>query len=213
MLDSVRNMLRDPNIPADGSCRIRAFCSNVLSDVPDFHCQLLDRDAVLTIGSIGRLEKPFLIPMLEKLQELFKDGRKYNLVLIGGTPFPAVIDNINRMMGEFTNVKLVITGYMYPIPISLLNSIDIFISTASSARVSYQAKRPTIRVHHETGDPTCVSGTEAYPVSTSSLVDVSLVDLLRRIVSGKLEIRYEDDSIERMNAEMNEEFARQLTLF
>ena len=214
--DSVRKMLGDSSIPSDGRYRLTAYCSNVLGDVEEDISSRFDKEADYTFGCIGRLEKMFLVPMLESLVPLFTNGKKYNLVLIGGTMNPSAIDAIKNVIAKTPSVNLVITGYMYPIPISLLGKIDLFFSTAGSARVSYDARRPTIRVHHENGLPTGVFGSAEYPVGdgkgVSPIPDVTLIDLIQGILSGNLKIKYQDKDPD-YNAKIDKEFSHHLELF
>lgn len=135
-------------IKRDESYHLKAYCTNVVEDVeaemPDF----LNK-ADFTIGSIGRLEKPFLFPILNEVKNFILDYPQltFNILLIGGAPDDSLHEKkiMNLFLGV-TNVRLHITGYLYPIPEILLKFTDVFISSAGSAMISYRYGIPTISI-------------------------------------------------------------------
>ena len=213
---SVSKMLKDPNIIVYPQNIINAYCSNVVDDVENNFLPFILPERFLTIGSIGRLEKPFVIPMLKELCVYFNihQDKTYNLILIGGTSESKVISVIKSIIKKCTNVNLVITGILYPIPRELLNLVDLFISTSGSAGVSYYENRPTIKVHPVSGKPVGIMG-YSFNVETDSmfneLSDVTIIDMINQIVEQKI-----FDSIKKNNYSkeyhelMSKEFDRQL---
>lgn len=101
------------------------------------------------IGSIGRLEKPFVLPNIIAVINYVKSdsAHRYLLLLIGD----CAANNSNRKEIEarcssVSNLDLMITGYLYPIPIKLIRQCDMCFSSAGSAMVSKICGVPTISI-------------------------------------------------------------------
>lgn len=149
---SIPMMLKDYDSAALEGRHIVAECNNVVDDVP---CTLIDHipKADYTIGSIGRLEKNFVIGGLKQvilLANKYNDCA-FNLILIGNGSDERV-NEIKKIFEQVTNVTLLITGYMYPIPKKLLEMIDCFFSSAGSVHVTSELGKPTISMAAD-GDP------------------------------------------------------------
>lgn len=213
---AVSKMIKEPNLQFKPFMAFSAPCNNVVQDIPCSICDALP-DARLTIGSIGRLEKEFLYIVLEQLKIFFDDNPtdKFNLLLIGGST-KKVISRIKHLFKDTSNVNLIITGYIYPIPKKLLLNVDIFISTAGSALVSFNYNRPTLKAHPFTGEILGVLGNSLDARSSDFLandyVSLDLISAINNIERGQLEISYEeyDDSIEFDRAK--KEFDRELSI-
>lgn len=212
---SVQDMLKDKSIQFEDWMRIAAYCSNVVADCDDEFSAMLWKDATLTFGSIGRLEKGCVLPLLKGIIDYcLLHGGKYNLVMIGGGKKNNV-KKIRNLIGKYQNINLIITDFIYPIPHSLLQNIDIFISTAGSAGVSFYEKRPTIIVHPITGESVGIMGYTFINGKNSMFDDssVSLLETIKQVIEEKDKIVYDNDYIESYNNRMNAEFQRQLGFF
>ena len=64
---AVRRMLEDESLPYDESMQVIAHCNNTIDNCEDEITPKLDHNATLTIGSIGRLEKKYVLPLAEQL--------------------------------------------------------------------------------------------------------------------------------------------------
>ena len=150
--NSISMMLKDYDSALLDGRYIVAECNNVVDDVP---CALLEHipKADYTIGSIGRLEKNFVIDGLKQVILLANkhQGCSFNIILIGSGSDER-INEIKKMFEQVTNVTLLITGYMYPIPVKLLERIDCFFSSAGSVHVTSKLGKPTISMAAD-GDP------------------------------------------------------------
>lgn len=213
---SVSQMLNDPGIEYAPHMSISAFCNNVTADCEDTISSLLDQSADYTIGSIGRLEKLCVLPIVNAVCEYAGryPGQKCNLILIGGTEDQAQLSRIQEAASRAANVKLVITGLLYPIPESLLRNIDAFVSTAGSVRVSYNAERPTVMVHPDSGVPVGILGYD-YQLGERTMYDAEqgadIASKLELILHGGIDIVYSDESTAAYQERMSKEFARQLS--
>lgn len=211
---AVAKMLDDDTIEPRPDSAISTFCNNVVEDVPEPFTQQLDPSATRVIGSIGRLEKPCVGPILDGILRYAArhPGETLQVVLIGGAPSPALEKQIRARFDGEPRIRLLVTGNLHPIPKRLLDSIDAFVSTAGSARVSYRAGRPTVLVHPVSGIPAGVPGLDfdyARQTMYDARPELSVEGCLERIFSGKDEIRYLYTGLE-YRKYMHAEFERQL---
>lgn len=212
--ESVSQILAKPDLPFREDIRVRAYCTNVIQECEDRFSELLLKDAEATIGSIGRLEKDYVKPMLIKFSEIFKANpdKKYNLVLIGDSADKREIAKIKEIIGECGNVNLIITGYLYPIPASLINNIDCFASAAGSASASYYGNRPSVRIHHITAEPIGIVGYDYMPGDKVGevLKDRDLTDCINMMLYSDIEIKYTENFEKDFYEKMYAEFERHL---
>lgn len=133
------------NCCIDGGPFLPALCQNVVEDI-EIPKRLKLPIADYTIGSIGRLEKPYIPYLIREIVKYVNRHQKkqYNLLLIGGTNDNKRILEIKKGTENIKNLNVIITGYMFPIPKQLILKVDLFISSAGSAGVSYGLDRPTI---------------------------------------------------------------------
>ncbi|MBR6872273.1 MAG: hypothetical protein IKN17_02060 [Ruminococcus sp.] len=213
---SVGLMLDDPNVKQRPDTKFSAYCNNVFDDCIDVFSSQLDEDADYTIGSIGRLEKPCVIPLLEGIKEYIvqNSDKKFNLVVIGGQGTDSKISAIKEMFEGLKNTKLIMTGDMYPIPNSLVDKIDVFVSTAGSASATFKFGKPTVKVNPVTGVPAGIMGYDFIPGKDmySRNENASIPDHLKKVLVDKVGIDYcqkLDDSFYRI---MYAEFDRQLNI-
>ena len=155
---SLKQLFRESEIsPKYDDYSLPALCQNVTSDEKN---DLVIEHADLTIGRIGRLDKPYVDYMLNSVIDYcsLKQDKMYNLVLIGGAESSEREKQIIAKFSKVHNINLYITGFLFPIPLDLINSIDIFISSAGSAGVSYRAQKTTISLDAKDGMPIGVLG-------------------------------------------------------
>ena len=215
---SVGKMLEDENIPFDKSMQVSAYCNNTIDECKDEISKRLKPDAYLTIGSIGRLEKPYVLPLAEQLSFYCKShsGSLFNIVFVGGTRNIKQIDRITHIFKECSNVNLVLTGAQFPIPRSFVDNCDLFISAAGSAYATYCCGCPTITLNPSTGGLIGIPGltiqegeytiyTSNYPVSEiGSMIDY-LMNNLDKIKHSDI---FSDGTYKK---QMEDEFYRQLS--
>ncbi len=217
--DAVGRMLNDPGIPFRESTRISAYCNNTIDECEDTITPQLDPSAVLTVGSIGRLEKPYVIPFLRAFCDYARSrpDDRINLVMIGGTRAAKRIGEIRAIVGKAGNVHLVMTGYMFPVPRRFVRKCDVFVSASGAAGATYYDQRPTIRLNPTTGNIIGVMGLTFQLGEHGAFADgcplSELGDMIGMALEKSDEIRYvnqiRDGSYER---NMKKEFDRQMAL-
>lgn len=108
----------------------------------------LDYDKSLkTILSIGRLDKPYIMPMLEEIS-LFTDnsGQRVNLFLVGGAADESYITVIKAFLNDKPHIVPYYFGYMFPVPESIIKSADVAIAVSGSILVPAEMGIPTIAI-------------------------------------------------------------------
>lgn len=216
---SVAKMLGDENLPFDGSMRIGAFCNNTVDECEDTISSQLSPTANLTIGTIGRLDKGYVMPMVRQLKDLFLSHpqRTYNLVVIGGTRSDRQQKEIRKLLQPVKNVNLIMPGALFPVPVSFVNRCDLFISAAGAAVATYYQKRPTINLNPKLGDIIGIYGLTCrirqYELYSSNAPLTDLEKTIDLLLEKKDEIEYVDDMVNGdYQQKMDTEFARQLSL-
>ena len=214
---SVNQMLTDDTAERRTDTKIRAFCTNVIADCPDTVFANLDPEADFTLCSIGRLSKPYVLPLLDAVKDFILSCRdkSFNLILIGGEGSKERIDAIQAMFRELPQVKLVLTGNMYPISRYLVDRVDAFVSTAGAASATYRYGRPTVLIHPLNGKACGIPGLD-FVFRQKSMYEeeqaFTVQNCLKRILLDQVTIDYPFAFDETYQREMEEEFARQLSL-
>lgn len=172
--DSICQMFDDENIVKRDDTRFSAVCNNVIEPCEDRYTGQLREDADYTLGSLGRLEKPCVPKIVTGIKAFIsKNPNKiFNVVFIGGSTVKERVEYIKDVLGNCSNIKLLMTGNMYPIPASFAKKMDVFVSTAGSASATYNFGIPTVRVNPVTGSPLGVVGLDFMP-GGKSMFDTS----------------------------------------
>lgn len=188
------------NLPLENSPALLAYCANCLEDL-DYLSHHKIKKTDYTIGSIGRLEKSFLLKNLKEVRRftnLYAD-KSFTILLIGGSDNPIYEFEINKLFQKCKNVQVYITGNIYPIPVELVRLGDVFISQAGSVSVSKKLGIPTIRcciiddlpisIENE-GDPVITNRDENHPILN---VQEALESILFKKKYSKLNIYFDTD--------------------
>lgn len=124
---------------------LNAWCSNSVRDIATGLIEKFPKTDFL-IGSIGRLDKGYVKNIVDSVCAVADtvNDKSFGLVLIGGTNDTKVAKYLEEQIVAHANVELFITGYVWPIPASVFNAFDLFISAAGSARISANMNIATI---------------------------------------------------------------------
>ena len=215
-LQSVNQMLDDDTVERRDDTRISAYCNNVVEDCEDRISGQLDAGVDHVFGSIGRLDKPCVPAILRGFKQYFEShpDERFELVLIGGAVYGKRQKMIREELSGCSNADLIITGNMYPIPLSLLKNIELFVSTAGSAAVTYKSYRPTVRVHPLTGEPVGVIGLD-FDQMEKNMYDVdpelTIPGCIERALKNADSIVYKNTFDDGYRERMDAEFKRQLS--
>lgn len=127
--------------------QLPAHCSNSIEDCnPKISNNLPPAD--FYIGSFGRINKPFVLPMIDRLSSYVAEhpDKKFHLVLFGWSDNPDHYEYITKKIKAIPNLSFQITGPIYPVSRSDLKKMNVFISTAGAAWATYMEKILTISV-------------------------------------------------------------------
>lgn len=130
-----------------------AWCSNVVADMDSDMKNNLPRTDFM-IGSIGRLDKPFVDNIIKGVCSFAKNHQELNIGMcfFGGAD-KKTISKIELEFSEYANIDLYISGYIWPIPQDIFDIFDVFISGAGSANVSANMGITTIDMDVITNRP------------------------------------------------------------
>lgn len=132
-------------ITAKNAYALFSVCSNTVSeDVTDCELALPPKDNRIVLGCIGRREKPYVAAAARAFADVIRRHPEsmFRVIFIGAAEDPA----IQNLFGELPNAEVLMTGYIYPIPLSLMNYVDVFLSSAGSANISYRCGKVTISI-------------------------------------------------------------------
>lgn len=126
---------------------LTACCSNSVGNVVSSLKDSIPKGDYV-IGSIGRLEKGYVVNIIDSVINFAKmhHEKKFVMCFIGGSDNSEVINQIKKSFSNVGNIKLYITGFLWPIPKDIFECFDVFISGAGSANVSANMDVPTIRM-------------------------------------------------------------------
>jgi frataxin-like iron-binding protein CyaY len=167
----------------DENYYLKSMSENVVEDysLPIFENIPL---ADYTIGSIGRLDKNYVNSMIDEIILFSKtnQSKSINLLLIGGSK-NGNIEKIIEDKVRYSNINLLITGYIYPIPLNIFTIIDVFIASSGSAIVSCSQGVPTITLDANDYMPMGILGyTTELTLYRDSPPKNSISDLLNAIL-------------------------------
>lgn len=153
-----------------------------LKQVEDYNYALSDTfdHNSLTIGIVGRLDKPFVLHVTKELVKYFsiKDCR-FNIVYIGGA---AMGSNIERtLINELSvlkNVNVHFAGYLYPMPRNLVRCFDVCISSSGAVKSIAKEKILTISIDANDLKPIGIFGVTTYNSLYREEEEVVSLDLL-----------------------------------
>lgn len=212
---SINQMLGSEVAKRDDT-RILAYCDNVIDSCADSFSTFLDTSADYTLGSLGRMDKPCVNGIIDGICSYAIDhkDKSFNVVMIGGGLKKKKKEKITEKISRCNNINLIMTGNVYPVPLSFASLVDVFISTAGSASATYRAGIPTVLVHPLSAIPVGVMGLDfmysektMYDIST----DLSIQDCIERAIKERNNIVFEGISGDEYNKAMYNEFERQLS--
>ena len=134
------------NINDDTAIGLPCYCTNALEDFTSDITEKIVRSKY-NIGYIGRLEKnamPFIIDGIKQFATKFPHD-SISFICFGGAE-KTIEKRILSSFSDHPNVRVFISGFIFPIPKESVCKCDIFFSVAGSASVSLKAGLPTVRM-------------------------------------------------------------------
>lgn len=197
------------DIPEDKNGYLVAYCYNVVEECESEHDNCIV-DVDYHIGSIGRVNKPFVLPMVKDIVSFanMHIDKSIQLVLFGGSPNSADYDDIYSEIDKADNVRVYITGPIFPVPRHLLFEMDVFISSAGAAKTSADEGLLTISIDANDFEPIGIVGytTEETVHRNPTQSYESTVQLLDRILIKKEIANNKNNNINGFDNEYMKEF-------
>lgn len=173
-------------IPLDKAPFLPAYCTNCMDEISYFDTHPV-RKADFTIGTLGRLVKPYFNKNFYRVLDFIKQNPQYtfNLFLIGGFN-----DNTSRLSFEqacqtIPNLCCYITGTMYPVPVECVRLPDVYISQAGSVVPSRLLGIPTIRCNIMDALPCAIEQQTENGIIKDKVNTKDVSELLRQILLEK----------------------------
>ena len=106
------------------------------------------KSADYTILSLGRLNKPYIISMLEGLSAFAKNNQntKINILIVGGYSTSDVDRKVSEIKNQNRNLDIYECGELYPIPRQIFDISDVAIAVAGCASICNKQGLPTITI-------------------------------------------------------------------
>ena len=161
-----------------------AHCYNSLKNIPYSEIKKVPKSDY-TIGSIGRIDKLYMIKILQLINVFAKNhpDKTFTLLIIGGSSNKNDTKKIYKIFKNTDNFKVFITGLIYPIPVELVLIPDVFVSTSGSCRVSHSIGKTTIPIDNSDFKPIGILGeTTNNTLYRSEEIDSSIDNLLNDIL-------------------------------
>ena len=175
------------DIPEDKCYALPATCSNTLGEI-HWESPISFNDYDYIAGSIGRLDKPFVIPMIKEFLSFANKHQEnsFLFVFVGGGG-KSRVKSIKKLFERTSNVALFVTGEIYPIPINLIKEIDVFLSIAGSCKVSSTLGKPTISFDANDSHPIGIVGVTTNNTTYRSINEpiIGVTSLLQEILINK----------------------------
>lgn len=123
---------------------MRFQCSNVVDESVVYEGSFAESN--YTILSIGRLDKNYILPMVEEIRRFAEQhtDRQTNVFFVGGSLDGSKEKVISEMLAGLGNLNCYIMGYMFPVPSNILKMTDVAIACANSVLVTANYGIPTI---------------------------------------------------------------------
>ncbi len=119
-------------------------------NVLDYEHDLINKfnKADINIGSIGRLEKDYVPYMIAEVAKFASSNltKTVQLILVGSINNISIQKIIDRYISEVSNLSIVVTGRLYPLPRKIFSIFDIGVGVAGSARVLALNGVPTVTI-------------------------------------------------------------------
>lgn len=177
---------------------VTACCSNSIQNVSNgFSDSVVLSD--FNIGSIGRLDKVFVPQIVDAVIAFAGDHRNLaiTVVFFGGSN-GGEEEAIRTSFASVGNVRLYISGYMWPLPKQTLEAMDVCVSAAGSCTVSAMLGIPTIMMDVLGNGAIGFRKDKNELYLESSLLHPALEDLLDNVLKGEIQKTksdYDEDEV------------------
>ena len=173
------------NVPDDKRYRLSFLCNNSIEDVNSSFT--INREGFdIVIGTLTRLEKvcvPFILNEVLLFTSKNPD-KKILFVFFGGSQNEKLEKDIISKMSIYKNLTFFLTGIIFPVPLSEVQKVDLFINVSGSANATKNIKIPTLSIELETGKPLGFLGVTTdsiqYKSDGNNYIEKTICDVLEK---------------------------------
>lgn len=123
---------------------LSAICSNSIGPMNISKMPTFDKYDFL-LASVGRMEKPYLLDAIDEILIFAKKNKDKKIALLFiGDGSSTIKKKIMNKLSHSNNIQCKITGPIYPIPINLIQSPNLFFGVAGSCFVSQKIGKLTV---------------------------------------------------------------------
>lgn len=175
-------------INASNNCHLPATCSNSIEDCETNLCDVI-KSGYYHIGSLGRINKPFVLPTLVSIGDFAKThpADKFQVIYFGYASDPLYQTQLEEVADKVDNLEIFVTGPIYPVPLSMLKKMDVFISSSGSATATSKCGFLTIAIDGQDLEPIGFVGINTHETLHRANSDekIKLKDLLEEALYEK----------------------------
>lgn len=121
-------------------------CSNVI----DYNTRysFSESESDFRIMSIGRLDKPYIIPMVKEVVRFVNSHKEksFSIYFVGGSNNADMEIRIPQYFASCSNVTCHMLGYTFPVPANLVMSCHVGLASSNSVLVTADEGIPTISI-------------------------------------------------------------------
>ena len=169
---------------------VMAYCSNVTTSVKADLSQIPVSD--FTILSVGRLDKPYILPSVQEVIKFAKyyTNYRFNLLFVGGSTKGDADKKILELCKNIPNLHVHNFGYIFPVPENIIDSADAAFASSNSVLVSANRGVPTISIDVHDMQPIGIYGktTNSHLLRNSEPI-VPIYELLKQILVDKIYLK------------------------
>ena len=167
---------------------LSATCHNAVEDCDSLLIEKLP-NADYTIGMIGRVNKPFVLPVIREIAQYsaYHSEHTFALAILGGSPDENDYTAIHQVVDDVANLYIMITGPIFPVPYNMIKRGNVFISSAGSVRTSADCGMISIAIDANDFQPIGIYGytTQEYIHRPPNSEIITLSTLLDQIIFEK----------------------------
>lgn len=180
------------SISKDESYSLEAYGANkCIVDYDSLICSKIKRNAK-TICVLGRFEKGYVSSSLLKIKSYIcaNSSTFFNLIYIGGeSKGNQVKKSIENTFLSVTNVNLMVLGFLYPLPLQLIQKIDVCIASSGAARAVHKEGIPVITFDANDHNPIGILGYDTInTLYRESELNVNLESMLDLVLTNRVDI-------------------------
>ena len=142
----MQDFFADKNLTEEQCYRFKAPCTNSMEDI-EIPIELDLEPTKPVIGIIGRLNKDYVYASLAEVKKFAQNhpNEVYNVLIVGGGK-RAYYKRIKKTINDAKNLKVIITGLLYPLPQKMIEKMTVAIGSSGSIRLPWCLNIPSISV-------------------------------------------------------------------